>query len=165
MATLKYLPLLLLTVTSCSGKIEKKDKASLQESLIDTSGKVKDTLANVDNSDTLIIDRKAAVFYLPDSLQIEKRKKEIGEENFYIGADDYLNYLHTSNDFLDSVKLPVLYAENKKYLKFIGNNNSQTIIRLDTLSELWGIYLYDPGKKEKLVDMLTIEEEYNNYFK
>ena len=137
----------------------------LQQPTVESSGKVKDTLATVANFDTLIIDRKAAVFYSPDSIQIEKRKKEIGEDDFYVGADDYLNYLQTSQDFLVSVKLPILDAKDKKYLKFIINDKSQTVIKLDTLPELWGIYFFNPGKKEKLVDMTMIYEEYNNYFR
>ena len=165
MTTLRCLPFLFLTLVSCSNKIEKKDKANLQQPSVDSLSKVKDTLARVDHSDTLTINRKAAVFYSPDSIQIAKRKKEIGEENFYVGADDYLYYLHTSYDFLDSVKLPILDAKDKKYLRFIRDNKSQTIIRLDTLPELWGIYFFNPGKKEKLVDMLDISEEYNSYFR
>ena len=165
MTTLPCLPFLFLTLVSCSNKIEKKDKANLQQPAFESLSKVKDTLARVDHSDTLNINRKAAVFYSPDSIQIAKRKKEIGEDNFYVGADDYLYYLHTSYDFLDSVKLPIFDAKDKKYLRFILDNKSQTIIRLDTLPELWGIYFFSPGKKEKLVDMLDISEEYNNYFR
>jgi hypothetical protein len=165
MATLKCLPLLFLTFTSCSTKIEKKEKTNLQQPNVDSLGKVKDSLAKIDNFDTLTIDRTAAVFYSPDSIQIAKRKKEIGEDNFYAGADDYLNYLQTSRDFLDSVKLPILEAKDKKYLKFVRDNKSQTVIKLDTLPELWGIYLFSPGKKEKLVNMTLIDEEYNSYFK
>ena len=116
-------------------------------------------------SDTLIIDKKAAVFFQPDSIQIEKREKEIGEENFYIGADDYLFYMHTANDFLDSLKFPILEIKDKKYLWFINADKSQTIIKLDTLPELWGIYLFDPSKRPKLVDMTIIDEQYKSYFK
>ena len=116
-------------------------------------------------SDTLIIDKKAAVFFQPDSIQIEKREKEIGEENFYIGADDYLFYMHTANDFLDSLKFPILEIKDKKYLWFINADKSQTIIKLDTLPELWGIYLFDPSKRPKLVDMTIIDEEYKSYYK
>ena len=163
MASLRYFPFLLLAFTSCSTKPEKKDKTSVQQPAVDSSGKI--TLTIAQNSDTLIIDRKAAVIYSPDSLQIEKRKKEVGEDNFYVCADDYLNALHTSIDFLDSVHLPVLDSKDKKYLKFIHDNKSQTIIRLDTLPELWGIYFFEPGKKEKLADINLIDEEYNSYFR
>jgi hypothetical protein len=131
----------------------------------DRAGKNLQQPATIDNFDTLTIDRKAAVFYSPDSIQIEKRKKEIGEDGFYVGADDYLNYLQTSQDFLDSVKLPIIDAKDKKYLKFILDDKSQTVIKLDTLPELWGIYFFNPGKKEALVNITMIYEEYNNYFR
>jgi hypothetical protein len=165
MATLKFLTLLLLTLTSCSTNIEKKDKSNTQQPHADSSSQVKDTPVTVANFDTLTIDKKAAVFYSPDTIQIAKRKKEIGEDDFYAGADDYLTYMQTSHDFLDSAKLPILEAKDKKYLKFIYNNKSQTVVKLDTLSELWGIYLFNPSKKEKLVDMTIMNEEYKRYFK
>jgi hypothetical protein len=165
MATLRFLLLLLLTFTSCSTNIKKQNKTNLQKPNIDSSIKANFTPVIVNNFDTLTIDQKAAVFYSPDTTQISKRKKEIGEDNFYAGADNYLNYLQTSHDFLDSVKLPILEAKDKKYLKFICRNKSQTVIKLDTLPELWGIYLFNPSKKEKLIDMTIIDEEYYSYFK
>lgn len=118
----------------------------------------------IKSSDTLIIDKKAAVFYQPDSMQIEKRKKEIGEENFMIGADDYLFSLHTAYEFVDSIRLPVLEANNRRFLKFIRSDKSQTLIKLDTVPDLWGVYLFDPSKNPRLIDGIRIEEEYKSYF-
>jgi hypothetical protein len=120
--------------------------------------------ANI-NNDTLYINTQAAVFYEPDSLKIERIKKKVGEENFYIGADDYNYYMHLSYGFIDSIKLPILRTENKKILKFISNDSSNEIIILDTLSQLWGVYFFDPRKKSKQADIVSIEDDYNIYFK
>jgi hypothetical protein len=60
--------------------------------------------------------------------------------------------------------LPIIDAKDNKYLKFIRFNKVQNIVKMDTLPELWGIYLFNPSKKEKLVDMTMIDEEYKNYF-
>lgn len=117
------------------------------------------------STDTLVIDKRAAVFYGPDSLRMEKRMKEVGEENFRVGADDYLFYMHLSYDFLDSLKLPVLETKEKKLLKFMTNDGKLHLIKLDTLPELWGIYFFDPAKQPKTVDMTNIEDEYQRYFK
>ena len=164
MKTLKFVSFLLLAIASCSIKNDKTE-TKFQNTLSDSLSKVNSTITTFSNNDTLIVDKNAAIFYSPDSTQIAKRKKEIGEEDFYIGADDYLNYMHTSHDFLESSKLTILDAKDKKYLKFVKNDKTQTIIKLDTLSELWGIYFFDPNKKEKLVDMTIIDEEHRNYFK
>ena len=117
------------------------------------------------HSDTLIIDRQAAVFYQPDSLQMEKRMKEIGEADFRAGADDYIYYVNTSVEYLEKKGLPVLDAKNKKYLKFVLTDKQDQVIKLDTLEELWGIYLFDPKKSVYAADMTIIEDEYKSYYK
>src|SRR3954453_11235219 len=117
------------------------------------------------NGDTLIVYRKAAVFYEPDSSKIAKRRQAIGEDDFNIGVEDYAYNLNAAHDFLLGTKLPLLDAKDRKFIKFISINTSAQTIRLDTLSELWGIYFFDPGQKAKQVDMTMIEEEYKSYFK
>jgi hypothetical protein len=73
--------------------------------------------------------------------------------------------MQLSNCFIDSIKLPILRTENKKILKFISNDSSNEIIILDTLSQLWGVYFFDPRKKSKQADIVSIEDDYNIYFK
>jgi hypothetical protein len=114
-------------------------------------------------SDTLIVTSRSAIFYSPDSIQIEKRKKEIGEHEFYIGADDYAYYSNESWNYLEKMKLPLVMAINKNYLKFISPGKT-TLIRIDTLPELWGVYLFDPKKHPYQADIMDMEEEYKNYF-
>ena len=121
-------------------------------------------IINKEKIDTITINEKAAVLYRPDTTQIDKRKKQVGEEDFYVGVDDYLFSMHTANDYLDSMKLKVFDVEGRKILRFIKKDNSQELIKLDTLPELWGVYLFEPEKRPKLVDMTSIDEEYKNYF-
>lgn len=117
------------------------------------------------DTDTLIINRKAAVFYQPDSLQMEKRMKQVGEADFRIGADDYIYYVNTSTEYLENQGLPVFNSKNKKYLKFVLADRKVRIIKLDTLEELWGMYLFDTKKKPYAADMTIIEDEYKSYYK
>lgn len=116
-----------------------------------------------ENGDTLFINSTSAVFYEPDTARIERRKREVGEEDFYIGADDYSYYMYLANIFLDSMKLPIYHNKNKKYLKFISSNSQKTV-KLDTLSELWGVYFFDPKKELRTVDIIDIDSEYHRYF-
>ncbi len=95
MTSYKFIPLLILTFAACTTQND-KSKTETQQINTDSLDKVKNSQTSILNSDTLTVDKKAAVFYSPATVQIAKRKKEIGEENFYVGADDYLNYLHTS---------------------------------------------------------------------
>jgi hypothetical protein len=169
--TLKLIVLISLTFASCADGSHKGTtfiKSSQGDTTLKTDTTHRTLTASTTNSptnDTLIIDRKAAVFIEPDSLQIEKRKKQVGEENFYTGADDYLFYMNTAHEFLDSVKLTTLSAKDKMFIKFIRSDKTQEVIKLDKLDELWSIYFFDPMKKAKQVDMTIIDEEYKSYFK
>ena len=114
--------------------------------------------------DTLVIEARSAVFYSPDSLQMDRRMKQAGEENFRQGADDYLYYLNTSAEYLEKEGIPVLDAQPSRYLKFILSGADSQIIHLDTLPDLWGLYLFEPGKRPHYADITEIEKEYDSYF-
>jgi hypothetical protein len=171
-SSLKLLLFLNWITFSCTPNDQKQESKS--ETLIlsaDTTQKV-DTLTEQIalqqsplHSDTLMIDRQAALFYQPDSFQLEKRMKEVGEADFRAGADDYIYYINTSVEYLEKEGLPVLDAKNKKYLKFVLTDKQYQVIKLDTLEELWGIYLFDPKKSVYAADMTIIEDEYKSYYK
>lgn len=76
-------------------------------------------------NDTLIIENKTALIFEPTDKSIVKRKKEIGEEDFYIGADDYMWYLNESNKYLETRKIKILFVKNDKILKFIEKNKKR----------------------------------------
>lgn len=115
-------------------------------------------------NDAIIVEEKSAVFVFPDSLRIEKRKKEIGAETFFSGADDYAFYINNAAEFLDSVKMNTIDARGKRFIKFVHKNNSSETIKLEILPELWEIYFFDPRKKAIKIDMTNIEESYKKYF-
>ena len=168
--TLKLIVLLFLILASCDDSSH-QDTTSIKSTRGDTTFQTDTThksliasATNSANNDTLIVDRQAAVFIEPDSLKIESRKKQIGEEDFYTGADDYLFYMNTAHEFLDSIKLTSLNAKEKKFIKFIRSDKTHQVIKLDKLPELWSIYFFDPTKKAKQVDMTIIDEEYKSYF-
>lgn len=83
---------------------------------------------------------------------------------FYTSDDDYLFHMHLSQEFLDSTKLTILDAQDKKFVKFISNDKTQEVINIDELPDLWNIYFFDPSTKAKQVDMTMIDDEYKNYF-
>lgn len=167
----RLLLLLSLTVFSCVTNDQKQ--ASKSDTLVSSAGTTgkgdtietqEATQASPLDTDTLTIDRKAAVFYQPDSLQMDKRMKEVGEADFRAGADDYIYYINTSAEYLEKQGLPVLDAKNKKYLRFVLGDRKTQVIKLDTLEELWGMYLFDPKKKPCAADITMIEDEYKSYY-
>ena len=165
-----FILLLSLTVISCSTNDQKQTNSDTAVSTSHTIRTIQpedrittDTTAST--SDTMIIDRKAAVFYQPDSLQMEQRMKAVGEADFRAGADDYIYYVNVSAEYLEKQGLPVFDAKGRKYLKFVFADKQIQMVKLDTLKELWGMYLFEPGKKVYSADITMIEEEYKSYYK
>ena len=115
--------------------------------------------------DTIVIKNQTAIIIEPTDKQIEKRKKEVGEEDFYIGADDYMWYLNESTETFRKNKLNVLNIKNGKIIKFEMENGNNAILELSGEEELWQIYLFDPKLKPKKIDMTDSENEYKTYFK
>jgi hypothetical protein len=116
-------------------------------------------------NDTLVIKKKAAIFIRPSDARIEKEKKKGDAEGFATITNDYLYYMATAQEFLDSVKVPIVDVSNEKFIRFTANNKKSQLIEVSKLPELWSIYLFEPGKNAKQVDMTMIEEEYGSYFK
>jgi hypothetical protein len=161
--TLKPL-LLIVTMASCHNQIQEKP-ANPPTSSNDIADQHVALTSDPGPSDTLTIAEKSAVFFQPDSLQIEQRKKQVGETDFNAGAGDYIFYMNSALQFLDSVKLKTVEARNKKFLRFVGRDASQQLIRIDTLPELWGMYFFEPAKTAHLANIIDIGESYSSYYK
>ena len=121
--SLQLLLLFSLTVFSC--RINDKNPGSQSDTIIssvDTTQKINTTKTQkstqTTSTDTLIIDRKVAVFYQPDSMQMEKRMQQVGEADFRAGMDDYIYYINTSAEYLNKQNINEIDAKNKKFLKF-----------------------------------------------
>ncbi len=121
--------------------------------------------SNTINRDTLIVNTKAAIFFIQDSTQIELRKKNTNEDDFYVVADDAMYYLSLAREFVDTIKLNKIELSNEKYIQFVELNKNQTLIKTDTLKPLCGVYFFEPSKKPYLIDLANPKEEYRNYFK
>ena len=118
-------------------------------------------------SDTLVINKVSAVFYNPDSLQLNRiqaiTKKEIYETDvhncFYLMRNarmvlkKYWPHIH------------IIESSEYRYLLFIKADNSQTCIDLDTKEDMCGILLFDRKKEPELIDMMNIDTALGFYFK
>jgi hypothetical protein len=140
------------SVTTISGKKvenKKNDNAEISKNRIET----------------IVMKKQTAIIIEPTDKQIEKRKKEVGEEEFYIGADDYMWYLNETTETFRKNKLNVLNIKNGKTIKFEMENGNNEILELKGEDEFWQIYLFDPKLKPKKIDMTDSENEYKTYFK
>ena len=161
--------LALFTFISCNQMVNQKEE---NLNSITTTSKKKVATKKINNNesskigiDTVVIKNQTAIIIEPTDKQIEKRKKEVGEEDFYIGADDYMWYLNESTKTFRKNKLNVLSIKNGKIIKFEMENGNNAILELNGKDELWQIYLFDPKLKPKKIDMTDSENEYKTYFK
>jgi hypothetical protein len=151
--------LAILLLSACGGKSGQKEKPVADPTDQSTNSPA------INNTDTLEIDKNAAVFYNPDSMQLEKWKKDIGEKDFETVADDWASYMNSSSEYLKTTDLPVIDASDKKVLKFVKADHSITVVRLDTLSNYWGMYLFSTAKEPQYADIIMMEDSYKKYFK
>jgi len=165
----KSILFVLLTITSCNQK-ENHIEENLKETKTISSKKnenrkAENTVTSKNLIDTIIVKSQIAIIIEPTEKQIEKRKKEVGEEDFYIGADDYMFYINESTKTFNKNKLKILNIKKDKIINFELENGSNSFLELNDEGELWQIYLFDPKLKPKKIDMTDSENEYKNYFK
>jgi hypothetical protein len=116
--------------------------------------------------DTLLIDKTAAVFYHPDSMQLEKIKK-IEDSMVYEGTmHEYFYQMRNSRIVIKKSwpNIKIIEANNVRYLLFKKKNNETTTIDLDTKGDPHGLFLFDQKHDPELADMMNIDNELPRYF-
>ena len=117
-------------------------------------------------SDTLKIDSKAAIFYYPDSVQLEKLRAAsdtskfdaVMHESFY-----QFRYIHiVLNKYWPGI--PVIEAKKIRYLLFIKADKSRVMIDLNTKNDPHGLIVFDPQKDPSQLEMTNAESELGFYF-
>ena len=117
--------------------------------------------------DTMLIDFPAAVFYLPDSLQLEKIKELTDSSIFEAAMHEYFFQMRNARMSIkrDWPGLKIVEAKNIRFLLFKGRDNDSTYIDLNTKNDSHGLFLFQPGKKPHYADMMNIDTELGFYFK
>ena len=117
--------------------------------------------------DTMLIDFPAAVFYLPDSLQLEKIKELTDSSIFEAAMHEYFFQMRNARMSIkrDWPGLKIVEAKNIRFLLFKGRDNDSTYIDLNTKNDSHGLFLFQPGKKPHYADMMNIDTELGYYFK
>ncbi len=114
--------------------------------------------------DTLLVQTKAAVYYYPTAKRADIRKKKIGEKSFKIAADDFVSGFKEIAKSLEKDSVPSIEARNKNFLIFVQHDGSRTVVNLDSLREIWGVYLFTPEKQPKPLDMMDFTMDIKNYY-
>ena len=117
-------------------------------------------------SDTLTIAVDAAVFYRPDSIQMEKIKgvnkemvfKSIEHECFF----QQRNARMVIAKYWPKVK--IIETAHASNLLFLKADKSSTLIDLNSKNDICGIFLFRKDKAPILIDMMNIDTELGFYF-
>ena len=118
-------------------------------------------------SDTLVINRISAVFYNPDSLQLNKMQAITKKELYETDVHNCFYLMRNARMVLKKYwpHIHIIESSEYRYLLFIKADNSQTCIDLDTKEDMCGILLFDRKKEPELIDMMNIDTALGFYFK
>lgn len=153
--------LLILLNFSCSDSTRPIGHA---ENKIEVKYPVKKPPANF--SDTIKIDFPAAVFYRPDSLQLENIKSISDAKMFDGSMHEYYYLMRNARSVIKKYfpKIKIIEAKNVRYLLFIGADKRKNIIDLNAKNDTYGLFVFDRKKPPQLLDMANIESELGFYF-
>ena len=110
-------------------------------------------------SDTLVINRISAVFYNPDSLQLNKMQAITNKELYETDVHNCFYLMRNARTVLKKYwpQIHIIETCEYRYLLFIKADNRQTCIDLDTKEDMCGILLFDRKKEPELIDMMNID--------
>lgn len=117
-------------------------------------------------NDTLVVRGKAAVFFMADSMQLEKIKaiteKMVYESNNHDCFYQMRNARMVFKKYWPGVQ--VIETSRARYLLFVNADNNHTCIDLNTKNDQCGIFLFNDGKAPKLADMTNIDTELGFFY-
>src|SRR5687768_10534726 len=147
----------LLVMSGCNSQ-EKPNKAPTQE--------IPGAKPPSSYNDTLTIDYLSAVFYLPDSMQLERIKASTGKQVFEGSMHEYESQFRNSKNVLAADWAQVRVTEVKKirFLRFIKNNKQVSLVDLNTKGDPYGLIIFNKEKEPQLVDMTNVDNELYYYF-
>ncbi|QEC55539.1 hypothetical protein [Flavisolibacter ginsenosidimutans] len=115
--------------------------------------------------DTLTINTKAAVFFEPDSLQLQKIKAVTDKGVFKSSEHEYFYQIRNAHQFLKTnwPRLKIVEARNVRFLLFKKADNTTTLIDLNK-QDPSGLFVFDVHQAPLLIDMMNIDTGVPDYF-
>ena len=115
-----------------------------------------------DTSVVQIIEQESALLIIPTNKQIEYLKNKIGNDDFYIAADDNNYYISNLILLLDSFDINVEIAKKRKItfkglIEDYGMNLDPTQQNIDTI--YWGLVLFNSIGNPIFVDIVDPDIE------
>ncbi len=155
---------LLSLAWSCTEPTAKKDRVS--EKKPDTRPAIVKKPGS-SFSDTLTINSPSAVFYNPDSLQMEKINRVNEKATLDMIKHDCYYKMKNAKSQLEKYwpKIKIIEVYRFRYLVFVKADGNRTDIDLDSKNDICGLFLFDGEKAPILADMPNINTVAGFYFK
>ena len=146
------------TINTSDSQSESNESSADSSAILDKS-------AQKDSPKDFIVDcDKCVIQVIATDDEINRFKKEWGEDDFYVIVDDEMWYAYKLDEYLlaNGIKTEYISRDKVNYTKVVFSNESVDITKLDSL---YNFYLYQKGKKPKeLKDTVVFEDEVNAYF-
>lgn len=111
------------------------------------------------------VDYTCAIFISPSDVQIERMKREYGEEDFYTVADDNSYYDYQASELLEKYDVKISHLEAGT-LELIGEYMGWKIDTGKEGAPGWTLIFFNIKKRPKIVSSIDITEEViKEYFK
>jgi hypothetical protein len=116
--------------------------------------------------DTVIIDRESAVFYNPDSLQLEKIKSVNEKRVYETITHDCFYMMQNARNVLRQhwPRIRIIEVMKARWLLFVKKDKSKICIDLNARNDICGMFLFDPKKDPEPVDMPNVDTFLGFYF-
>ena len=153
----------IIYMPGCTGNNEnKKDDQKKSAAYAVTISKPSSSYA-----DTLIIASASAVFYMPDSLQLERIRSVNTKNIFESMQHDCFYQMRNARQVLKKYwpQVRIIETSKARYLLFVRNDKNKIGIDLNTKNDMCGIFLFKKEKEPELIDMMNIDTDLEFYFK
>jgi len=116
--------------------------------------------------DTLVVKNASAVFFAPDSSQLEQIKKASGTGAFESNMHEFEFLTKTARIVIhrNRPNLQVYEATHFRYLLFVKNDGTRVCIDLDTKPDPYGLFFFDAEKDPLYTDLANVDTDLGFYF-
>jgi len=157
--------MMILSFAGCSGGINDKSQ-EVRDSAKTLKRKI---LAKPGSSyqDSLIVVSPSAIFFNPDSLQMEKIRGVNDKAIFESLTHDCFYQMRNAKLVIERnwPAISVRWATKARWLIFKKADGKVRTVDLNLINDICGIYLFDPSKDPLRTDMTNIDSDLGFYFK
>ncbi|HEX3078990.1 MAG TPA: hypothetical protein VHQ04_00945 [Puia sp.] len=116
--------------------------------------------------DTVIIDHESAVFYNPDSLQLEKIKLVNEKRVYETLTHDCFYMMQNARNVVRQhwPRIRIVEVVKARWLLFVKKDKSKICIDLNARNYICGLFLFDTKKDPEPVDMPNVDTFLGFYF-